>query len=128
MMKRISWFVSGAVAGIAAAGYTKRKVKETASQLAPANIAKAAVAKVKERGHDVVAAVRDGRDAMHARESELRARVHGRADSLADEIGPDDQVLFDGQPVEPGQVIVLREVRDNDLGPRRNSRRTRRDT
>ncbi len=138
MMKRISWFISGAVAGIAGAGYTKRKLKATASHLAPTNVARAAVAKVRASSHDVVAAVRDGRDAMHAKETELWARVHGRADSPAIETGPDDQVLFvgpddqvlvDGHPVEPGQVIVLREVRDNDhAGPRRNSRRTRRGT
>ena len=138
MMKRISWFISGAVAGIAGAGYTKRKLKATASHLAPTNVARAAVAKVRASSHDVVAAVRDGRDAMHAKETELWARVHGRADSPAIEtgpddevlvVGPDDQVLVDGHPVEPGQVIVLREVRDNDHpGPRRNSRRTRRGT
>lgn len=138
MMKRISWFISGAVAGIAGAGYTKRKLKATASHLAPTNVARAAVAKVRASSHDVVAAVRDGRDAMYAKETELWARVHGRADSPAIEtgpddqvlvVGPDDQVLVDGHPVEPGQVIVLREVRDNDhAGPRRNSRRTRRGT
>ena len=138
MMKRISWFISGAVAGIAGAGYTKRKLKATASHLAPTNVARAAVAKVRASSHDVVAAVRDGRDAMHAKETELWARVHGRADTPAIEtgpddqvlvVGPDDQVLVDGHPVEPGQVIVLREVRDNDhAGPRRNSRRTRRGT
>lgn len=138
MMKRISWFISGAVAGIAGVGYTKRKLKATASHLAPTNVARAAVAKVRASSHDVVAAVRDGRDAMHAKETELWARVHGRADSPAIEtgpddqvlvVGPDDQVLVDGHPVEPGQVIVLREVRDNDhAGPRRNSRRTRRGT
>jgi len=137
-MKRISWFISGAVAGIAGAGYTKRKLKATASHLAPTNVARAAVAKVRASSHDVVAAVRDGRDAMHAKETELWARVHGRDDSPAIEtgpddqvlvVGPDDQVLVDGHPVEPGQVIVLREVRDNDhAGPRRNSRRTRRGT
>lgn len=138
MMKRISWFISGAVAGIAGAGYTKRKLKATASHLAPTNVARAAVAKVRASSHDVVAAVRDGRDAMYAKETELWALVHGRADSPAIEtgpddqvlvVGPDDQVLVDGHPVEPGQVIVLREVRDNDhAGPRRNSRRTRRGT
>ena len=50
MMKRISWFISGAVAGIAGAGYTKRKLKATASHLAPTNVARAAVAKVRAAG------------------------------------------------------------------------------
>ena len=127
MIKRVSWFVSGAVAGIAGAGYAKRKVKATASQLAPVNVAKSAVTKVKARGHDVIDAVRDGRQAMHAKEMELRARLHGDVISLADEVGVDDQVLVDGRPVEAGQVVVLRTLHDQtQVGPRRNSRRHRR--
>ncbi len=128
MIKRISWFVSGAVAGVAGAGYAKRKVKKTAAQLAPIHVAKSAVAKVRDKGHDVAEAVRDGRLAMKAKESELKARLHGTAASLSDELEPDDQVLVDGMPVSPGQVIVLRQVRDNEqVGPRRSSRRARRE-
>jgi hypothetical protein len=126
MIKRLTWFVGGAVAGVAGAGYAKRKVKETASHLAPANVARTAVAKVRERTHDVVDAVRDGREAMHAKEAELRARLEGSSTTLADELDPDDRVLVDGRPVEPGQVIVLRQVRDDHTGPRRASRRNRR--
>ena len=127
MIKRVSWFVSGAVAGIAGAGYAKRKVKETAAHLAPVNVARSAVTKVKSRGHDVIEAVRDGREAMHAKEQELRARLHGEVISLADEVSDNDQVLVDGRPVEAGQVIVLRQMHDNtQVGPRRSSRRHRR--
>ena len=126
MIKRLTWFVGGAVAGVASAGYAKRKVKETASQLAPGNVARTAVAKVRERTHDVVDAVRDGREAMHAKEAELRARLDGSSTTLADELDPDDSVLVDGRAVEPGQVIVLRQLRDDHNGPRRASRRIRR--
>lgn len=127
MIKRVTWFVSGAVAGIAGTGYVKRKVKATAAQLAPVHVAKSAAAKVRERGHDVKEAVRDGREAMKAKEAELKARLDGTAVSLADELDPDDRVLVDGLPVEPGQVIVVRQVRSNEqVGPRRSSRRTRR--
>ncbi|HEY4332471.1 MAG TPA: hypothetical protein VGM78_07875 [Ilumatobacteraceae bacterium] len=127
MIKRLTWFVSGAVAGVAGVGYAKKKVKETAVQLAPVNVAKSAATKAKSRGLEVVDAVREGRDAMRAKEAELRARLHGNASTLADELAPEDQVLVDGRPVEPGQVIVLRQVRDNEhVGPRRTSRRTRR--
>ena len=52
MLKRVTWFVSGAIAGIAGARFAKRKVRETAAQLAPPNIAKTAAAKVREKGHD----------------------------------------------------------------------------
>ena len=131
MMKRVTWFVSGAVAGVAGAGYAKKKVRETASQLAPAHVARTAVARVRDRGSDVVDAVREGRRAMQDREAELKARLHGTAapltEELADQLAADDQILVDGRPVQPGQVIVLRQVRDNEqVGPRRSSRRTRR--
>ena len=125
MMKRVSWFVGGAVAGVAGAGYAKRKVKETAAQLAPTNVAKAAVAKVRHRGADVADAVREGREAMRAKETELRARLHGSTE-VVEALEPEDLVLVDGRPVEPGKVIVLRQVRDEHSGPRRHSRRTRR--
>lgn len=126
MIKRLTWFMGGAMAGVAGAGYAKRKVKETASQLAPANMARSAVAKVRERSHDVVDAVRDGREAMHVKEAELRARLDDSSTTLADELDPDDLVMVDGRPVEPGQVIVLRQVREEHTGPRRASRRGRR--
>ena len=141
MMKRVSWFVSGAVAGVAGAGYAKRKVKETASQLAPSNIAKTAVAKVRERGHDVADAIRDGREAKREKESELRAKLgtpSATGPSRAAQVGPDDVMVIEGRPVETGQVIVLRDLgdlgdsandrhsREDHVGPRRTSRRARR--
>jgi hypothetical protein len=83
--------------------------------------------RLRRRGHDVADAVSEGRQAMHDKEAELRARRDGTVVSLADELEPDDQVLVDGLPVEPGQVIVLRPLRNTDQsGPRRNSRRVRR--
>ncbi|CAB4867321.1 unannotated protein [freshwater metagenome] len=127
MMKRVSWFVSGAVAGVAAVGLAKKKVKATAAQLAPSNVARSVVAQVRNRGRDVAEALTEGRRAMHDKEAELRARRDGTLSSLADELQPDDQVLVDGQPIEPGKVIVLRQVHDNDhSGHRRTSRRGRR--
>jgi len=143
-MKRVSWFVSGAVAGVAGAGYAKRKVKETASQLAPSNIAKTAVAKVRERGNDVADAIRDGREAKREKESELRAKLGIQSPagpSRAAQLGPDDVMVIEGRPVEAGQVIVLgdlgdlgdpgdiaddRHSREDHVGPRRTSRRARR--
>ncbi len=127
MMKRLSWFLGGAVAGVAGVGLAKKKAKETAAQLAPSHVARSAMARLRGRGHDVSEAISEGRRAMHAKEAELRARRDGTMLSLADELEPDDQVLVDGQPVEPGQLIVLRQVRTVDQsGPRRNSRRPRR--
>jgi hypothetical protein len=98
-MKRVTWFVAGTAVGAAGAGYAKRKVKDTvgrrAQQLAPANVARSAAVKVKATGRNVVGAVREGRSAMKAKEAELKAARDG------------DEIVR----VEPGQVIVLREVR-----------------
>ena len=123
MMKRVTWFVSGAVAGAAGAGYAKKKVKKTAAQLAPVHVAKDAAGRVRSRVADVGDAVREGRAAMKAKETELRARLDGRAESLENDLGPGDQVLVDGRPVAPGQVIVLRDVRD--VTPQSRRRRAR---
>jgi len=126
-MKRLSWFISGALAGVASVGYAKKKVKATASHLTPASLVKSARARMRERRLDVSEALRDGRSAMHDKEAELIARRDGIFGSLADELSSDDQVLVDGKPVEPGQVIVLRQVRAaNDAGHLRSGRRMRR--
>lgn len=112
MIKRLTWFVGGAVAGIAGAGIAKRKVKQAASQLAPKNVAQGITTRVRE-------SVVEGRMAMRAKEAELRARLDGRAVRLADDLDDGDEVLVDGVPVEPGQVIVLKQVRDRDADRRR---------
>ncbi|MEI7617864.1 MAG: hypothetical protein WCK14_04510 [Actinomycetota bacterium] len=126
MIKRLSWFISGALAGVAGVGYAKKKVKATASHLTPSNVVKSARARLRERRLDVSEALRDGRSAMQSKEAELIARRDGTFET-ADELGSSDQVLVDGKPVEPGQIIVLRQVRDaNDEGHSRNARRTRR--
>ena len=64
-------------------------------------------------------AVAEGRVAMRAKEAELRARVDGRAVRLADDLDEGDEVLVDGVPVEPGQVIVLKQIHDRDQDRRR---------
>ncbi len=111
MMRRITWFVSGVAAGAAGAGYAKKKVRQTASQLAPANVAKSAVSKVRGQGRHVVDAVREGRAAMHAREDELKARRDARIEPLDSRLEPDEQLLVDGRPVDAGRVIVLKNAR-----------------
>lgn len=110
-MKRVTWFVGGVVAGAAGAGVAKRKVKQKASELAPVTVARNAVDRVRD-------AVAEGRQAMRAKEAELRARLEGRAEPL--ELDEGDSVLVEGRPVEPGQVIVLRQV--GQQGPRRRHR------
>lgn len=108
MMKRVTWFAGGVVAGLASAGYAKKKVKETASQMAPAQIARSAGQSVRNKTRDVADAVRDGRQVMKHTEDELRARRDGRLVSLDEHVEPGDQVYVDGVPVESGRVIVMR--------------------
>jgi hypothetical protein len=107
-MKRVTWFVTGVAAGATGATYATRKVKQTAAQLAPANVARGAAVRAKQAGRHVVDAVREGRVAMLAREDELRARRDARVASLDDHLDPGDQILVDGRPVETGRVIVLK--------------------
>jgi hypothetical protein len=107
-MKRLTWFITGAATGAMGAGYAKRKVKRTASQLAPVNVARSTAAAVRRRGHDLVDAVKEGRHAMREREDELKARRDGRVRGLEDQIGPHEELLVDGQPVEPGRIVVMR--------------------
>jgi hypothetical protein len=112
MIKRLTWFVSGVIAGATAFGMARRKVRTVAEDLTPAKVA----ARARDRVRD---AIDEGRRAMRAKEAELRARTDGRATTLADHVDPLDEVLVDGRPVEPGQVIVLRQVRDTGERPRR---------
>jgi hypothetical protein len=49
--------------------------------------------------------------------------VNGSVTTLADELDEDAAVLVDGRPVEPGQVIVLRQVRDGGRKPAPRPRR-----
>jgi hypothetical protein len=112
MIKRMTWFVGGAVAGVAGASMAKRKMKQAATHFAPRNVVHSANMRVRD-------ALGEGRRAMRARETELRARLDGRATTLADDLDEGDEVLVDGRPVEPGQVIVLKQVRDRDDDRRR---------
>ena len=68
------------------------------------------------------AAVDRGASDVHIKAGDVvRARIDGRASTLADDLDEGDEVLVDGRPVEPGQVIVLRQVRERNetTGPKR---------
>ena len=108
-MKRVTWFVGGAVAGALGADAAKRKVREAASaaaaKLSPVQVARS----VGDRAKRIV---RTGTETAVLRQRELRARRAGRATTLEDELGGDEQidlVIVDGKPVEPGKVVILRQ-------------------
>jgi hypothetical protein len=122
-MKRLTWFIGGMATGAAGASYAKRKVQRAAAQLAPANVARSAGTAIKHRGHDLVDAVREGREAMRAKEAELLARRDGHAVVDLDVV---ERTFVVPDNIEPGQLIVLRDVlAERDAAPRRKRRSAR---
>ena len=90
------------------ANYAKRKVRQTAAQVAPSSVLRTTALRVRESGRVVADAVREGRQAMRQHEDELHARREGRLTSLDEHVAPGDQVYVDGVPVDSGRVIVMR--------------------
>ena len=90
--------------------------------LVPPYQARDVVAESRVMARSVADAVRAARAAMRAKEAELRARLDGRAGTLADELDEGDVVHVDGRPVEAGQVIVLRQVAPGQTSRRRAAR------
>ncbi len=128
MMKRLTWFGMGVAAGALGSGAAKRKVRAVTDDLTPLRVARRATTSLGAQRQRLSEAVRDGRAAMRAKELELRARMDGRTSTLADELEGVDTVIVDGRPVHAGQVIVLRDVREQSAQggtdrPRRAKRR-----
>ncbi|MEI6495253.1 MAG: hypothetical protein WCO88_01190 [Actinomycetota bacterium] len=123
MVKRLVWFVGGIAAGVLGMGAAKKKVKTVANELAPVQVVKRTGRSLRSGVDHIGDAVREGKRAMSAKETELRARRDGRLSTLTDEIGDVDTVFVDGLPVEPGQVIVLRQMPDKNAAQPRARRR-----
>jgi hypothetical protein len=77
MLKRLTWFTAGAVAGIGGTVAAGVRVRRTVQQLAPDHVARGAVRAAKERVADVADAWRAGHSAMRAKEAQLRALAEG---------------------------------------------------
>ena len=67
MMKRLTWFMGGAAAGVLGASVAKKKVKAAAAELSPANLAHKAVERTRESVHH-------GVEVVKAKVHELRQR------------------------------------------------------
>ena len=107
MLTRLSWFIAGTAVGLGGSVWARRKVRRTAAKLAPLNIASTAFDAMRE-------AVREGRDAMRAKEVELRAVRDGHPATWP-------------SPARPLHVVIdttpeLRAVAGQQ-GPRRRARR-----
>jgi hypothetical protein len=109
MMRRVTWFVGGIATGAVGAGYAKRKVSSAASKLRPSNVASSATHAVSRGVHRVTDAVREGVAAARRRERELEAERDGRLVRLSDHLAEGDELLVDGELVESGRVIVMRQ-------------------
>lgn len=74
MLKRIRWMATGVAVGAGATIWAERKARAVAAKYSPSGAANRA------RGWpaDVVAAVKEGREAMREREAELRAASNTR--------------------------------------------------
>jgi hypothetical protein len=108
MIKRLTWFAGGVAAGVTGAGYAKKKVRETAAQLDPRQVATNAAGAVRSRGRDVVEAIREGRAVMRQHEEHETARRDGRLVSLDEHLTATDEVYVDGVRVEADRVVVMR--------------------
>lgn len=123
MIKRFVWFVGGTIAGVTGTLVAGRRVKRRVRTLAPVRVVQETTSSLRRRVADLGEAIDEGRQVMQAREAELRARVDGRVSTLSDvdrPISDRDALLVDGEPVEPGRVVVLRDV--NEERPRRRRR------
>jgi len=124
MIKRIVWFFSGAIAGIGGVLFAGKKVRRTVTSLGPVKVINRAANSTRSRFTSFTDAWTTGKEAMHDKENELKARRDGRVETLAshshlDPMQPGDEVIVDGERVEPGRVIVLRQV-DDPKQPRRS--------
>lgn len=109
MMRRAAWFVGGIAAGVTGAGYTKRKVAAAVGKLKPSNVAHSASTAVGRGVHRVTDAVKEGVGAARRRERELKAERDGMLIRLSDHLTEGDELLVDGEAVESGRVIVMRQ-------------------
>ncbi len=108
-MKRITWFLGGAVTGVAGSNALKRRVRATADRLSPVRLARSA-------GSRLGQGVRRGGEVIRSKERELVARVQGRATPLSAELDDVHTVIVDGRTVEPGKVILLRQPPERTRG------------
>lgn len=78
MFKRLLWLTIGASLGFGSSWWVTRTVKQKLSRFLPAHLATEVTTTAHAITGGVRAAVADGRDAMHAREAELRAQLEAK--------------------------------------------------
>lgn len=74
MVKRLFWLLVGFVAGVGSSVWVALRLRRTVARYAPPEVADRVGASVSALRRDLRDAVVEGREAMHAREAELRER------------------------------------------------------
>jgi hypothetical protein len=129
-MKRVTWFGVGAATGASAAVAATKRVRRTAEQLKPANMARSVAGRARSRGSDLVDALREGRVEMRTKERELKQRRDAPDPSLPGLDGPApagttiNYIVLDARE-HPDVARMVDELRAPGAGPRRRSRRSR---
>ncbi len=72
MLRRVRWLGAGLVLGVGGSLWAERKVKAVSARYRPSGLATTAASRARDVPSDVRAALREGREAMRQRESELR--------------------------------------------------------
>ena len=75
MMKRLTWFVTGLVAGAGSVVLIGRRIKRRVSELTPVRVAERALRRTRVSVDRLRDAIVDGKSAAAQRESELRQRL-----------------------------------------------------
>lgn len=75
MLKRLFWLLVGFGAGVGSTWYAGRTLRRAIDRFRPPGVADRAGRRVGALGREVRDAVAEGRDAMRAREAELRAAL-----------------------------------------------------
>lgn len=78
MFKRVFWMSTGMAVGAGGAFWAKRKAEATIERYLPEQVAERAATQARDLGRTVREAATEGREAMRAREQELRASVESR--------------------------------------------------
>jgi hypothetical protein len=87
MLRRLFWLTVGAGFGFGASFWVTRRVRERIARYTPQRMSSDMAQAVRGFSGDVRAAVSEGREAMRAREVELRAKVEAGAVSGANGAG-----------------------------------------
>ena len=79
MFKRLFWLIIGAGFGFGVSFWLMRFVRDTVQRYSPERVSGNLADAISAFGHDLRAAVAEGRMAMHETEEDLRARLDSRS-------------------------------------------------